>query len=131
MLHLQCLDHWPHAAASHSYVPRSGSSCLRSRIIIWSSRLAAGLMVQQRCGLRPGELLQIEPQCIVLPHEQSEPAYRGVAVIGLGVRSGTNVKRSQAVLVRQHEDPGIYRFAKILTTPEGQRCTPYSLYQMR
>jgi len=64
------------------------------------ARMGAALVLQQRMGLRPGEVLGILASDIVLPEEAGQP--RGgscAAVIGLGVREGTKLKRAQSVLV--------------------------------
>jgi len=96
-------------------------------------RLAAGIMIQQRKGLRPGELLSLQPEDIVLPEEQANSLLVGTAVIGLGVRVGTKLKRPQTVMVRALEDPDIIVALRRLktTTAAGCCCIPYSLYQYR
>ena len=81
-------------------------------------------MLQQRLGLRPGELITILPEDISLPG----PGMGNVATIGLGVRTGTKLKRPQAVHVRGETDPDILAFVTWLKlrTPPGTPCIPYT-----
>ena len=60
-------------------------------------RAAAGLVVQEDRGLRPGEILGIKGTDIVLPEEV--PDTNGAAVLLLGMRAGTKANRAQGVQV--------------------------------
>ena len=62
-------------------------------------RLAAGLILQQHLGLRPGELLRLRPGDVTLP-ETTWFGSRSDAVLNLGARTGTKAKRAQAVVLR-------------------------------
>ena len=61
------------------------------------ARLGSGVVFQQRKGLRPGELLSILPEDIVLPEEQSLTIMN--ATVFLGLRTGTKAKRAQAIVL--------------------------------
>lgn len=67
------------------------------------ARMGAGLIVPQQRGLRPSEMLKLQRQDVVLPHEQFFGAQS--AVINLGARGSTKLKRSQAVLVTVDRHP--------------------------
>lgn len=71
-------------------------------------RLGAGLIIQQRRGLRPSELLKLKSEDILLPENLAFNNSNGV--INLGVRTGTKAKRAQAVLV----DSSKHIFAMLL-----------------
>ena len=60
------------------------------------TRLGAGLILQQKCGLRPSEMLALLARDVVLPGESVSHSHH--AVIGLGLRRGTKAKRAQSVL---------------------------------
>eukprot|EP00974_Lingulodinium_polyedra_P058487 5632549-Lingulodinium_polyedra.AAC.1 len=60
-------------------------------------RLGLGMLLQQRRGLRPSEMLGIRAQDVALP-EAMAFGTRDAAVINLGVRVGAKAKRAQAVL---------------------------------
>ncbi len=64
------------------------------------ARLGFGIVLQQRLGLRPSEMLSILPEDVVLPEDQGFPLDAGYAQIGLGVRTGTKSNRPQTAIVR-------------------------------
>ena len=67
------------------------------------ARLGVGLLVQQRLGLRPNEMLNLLASDITLPEHSADPQ-RGICVVGLGFRVGTKAKRAQMALL---EDPDL------------------------
>ena len=91
-------------------------------------RLAGGIVLAQRKGLRPGELLGIIPSDISLPEDRSD-SLSGVLTIGLGMASGTKVKRPQYCLLRLPEDSDIIAFLRVARalTPTGVPIVPYAL----
>ena len=62
-------------------------------------RLAGRIVLAQRKGFRPGELLKIIPSDISLP-EDKNVSLSGVCTIGLGMASGTKVKRPQYCILQ-------------------------------
>ena len=97
------------------------------------ARLGFGLLLQQRCGLRPSEMLQLTPDAVILPEEQGLSAHTGYAEICLGLRAGTKAKRPQTVVVRAEQEPQLLSLLRIVkqTTPAGKRLVPYSIDNMR
>ena len=92
-------------------------------------RLCGGLIFQQRKGLRPGELLGLHHDDIVLPEEQSGGHLRQTLSVGLGIKTGTKAKRPQSVIVLQHVDPDVVEFfrrLKRVSTP-NQPLFPFPL----
>lgn len=85
------------------------------------ARMGAGLIVQQQRGLRPSELLKLQRQDVILPGDQFFGAPES-AVINLGSRGGTKLKRSQAVLVAavRHPQALIFLDALCRSTPPHQ-----------
>ena len=123
-----------HQTRHHTPLCRGPAALIAARLSSYGApRLAAGLMFQQRKGLRPGELLALLPEDFVLPEEQANPLLKDMVVVGLGLRAGTKLKRPQTVTVRVSEDPDIVEVLRRLknTTIPGSRCIPYSLYQYR
>lgn len=92
-------------------------------------RLGIAIILQRARGLRPGEVLGIEPQHISVPWEQIHLSTNKYLVINLGVRHGTKHKRPQSVVVSESEFPFLYRQLLILKhfTPPSQKVFPYSL----
>ncbi|CAE8589574.1 unnamed protein product [Polarella glacialis] len=83
-------------------------------------RLGAGVIFQQAKGLRPSELLSLLPEHITLPEQQhfgNSPA----AVISLGVKTGTKLKRAQAVTVSEQSNPlALFLLRELVeSTPKG------------
>ena len=70
------------------------------------SHMGGGLLVQERKGLRPGELLGIRRGDVLLPEEQTG-AGRQSLIIGLGVKSGTKAKRAQSVIFSASADADV------------------------
>ena len=106
-----------------------GAYCSSQRM----ARLGIGCVFQQRKGLRPGEMLSIESQHVVLSDNASIPGHPRHLVVNLGVRQGTKVKRPQSVVVRENEDPDLFRLLLLvkLYTADGSRLFPYTLEQYR
>lgn len=96
-------------------------------------RLLGGLLLQQRKGLRPGELLALRHEDVVLPEEQLEGPLRNSMTVGLGIKSGTKAKRPQSVVVLQFIDPDIVQFMRVLksVTRGGERLFPFSFETFR
>ena len=75
-------------------------------------------------------MLALLPQDITLPEVMEQATGSAVTMIGLGVRTGTQAKRPQAVLLRDHELTALARWV-LASTPEGDRLFPYSYEQYR
>ena len=67
------------------------------------------MVLQQRTGLRPGELVEMRRGDVSFPGERDAGA-RSVVVIALGMKSGTKAKRSQFVVLNDPELMGLLRF---------------------
>ena len=91
-------------------------------------RLAGGIVLAQRKGLRPGELLRVIPSDISLPEDKSD-SLSGVCTIGLGMASGTKVRRPQYCILRLPEDSDIIAFLRVARTltPKGVPIVPCAL----
>ena len=63
-------------------------------------RLGVGLLLQQKLGLRPNEMLNIEARDVQLPDLNFSASVAPAVMIGLGVRTGTKAKRAQSVVLR-------------------------------
>ena len=92
-------------------------------------RLAGGLVFQQRRGLRPGELLSLLPEDIAFPEATSGDPLKGNIIVGLGLRTGTKLKRAQSVVVSVEHDPDVAAFLRdlVASTPRGLPLVPYSI----
>ena len=97
------------------------------------ARLGIGAVLQQRMGLRPGEMLGIEPQFINISDSSGIPGQARYLVINLGVRQGTKLKRPQSVVLRENEHPDLFRLILLLksVTPVNARLFPYTLESYR
>jgi hypothetical protein len=79
-------------------------------------RVAAGLMLQVRHGLRPGELLSLKGRHMILPEEC--PAAMGSGIFVLGVRAGTKSGRPQSVLVKGADSLELMRSLRQVVGPD-------------
>ena len=95
-------------------------------------RLAGRIVLAQRKGFRPGELLKIIPSNISLPEDKSD-SLSGVCTIGLGMASGTKVKRPHYCILQLPEDSDIIAFLRVAQalTPKGVPIVPYALYRFK
>ena len=110
------------------YTPNHHTSCGRAptalpAIYVASMghpRLAGGIVLAQRRGLRPAELIRIMPKDIFLP---SERPWMPVATctIGLGMVASTKVKRPLHALLRAPDDADLIWFLESCKsrTPEN------------
>ena len=92
-------------------------------------RMGMGLLLQQRRGMRPSEVLNIRSEDILLPEEHGLCPRTGYAEIVLGAKTGTKSKRPQVVIVRAILEPELVvllRRAK-RATPTSHRLVPYSI----
>ena len=89
-------------------------------------REALGLLVQQRLGLRPSELLRIAREHFSV--EASDPQVPAFVLIRLGARVGTKVKRGQFAILRERDHPDIYALwiSMLGATAVGERLVPTS-----
>ena len=71
-------------------------------------RLGVGLVLQQRKGLRPNEMLMLQPEDVVNPMIHISHPGQECLVLNLGMRVGTKAKRAQSVVIRKTEDPSAY-----------------------
>ena len=81
-------------------------------------RLGAGLIIQQRRGLRPSELLRLRAQDIMLPEDLAFGNLHGL--LNLGMKHGTKAKRPQAVLL----DAGKHSLALMLARMLKESTAP-------
>jgi hypothetical protein len=95
------------------------------------ARLGLGCVVQQRLGMRPGEMLTIESDHVLVPtcHDISQRHL----VINLGVKQGTKLKRPQSVVLREKDHPDLFRLILLLKllTPGNVRLFPFTLEKYR
>ena len=66
-------------------------------------RLALGLLLQSRTGMRPGEMLALRREDLSFPEDRGEAA--GNLIVALGARTGTKVKRPQVTMVSETSEP--------------------------
>lgn len=112
-------------------MPRSLKSCIVIQLgNLGEHRMGAGLWIQWAKGLRPSEVLKIQPEDVLLP-EQMSYSLGNVAVITLGARTGTKLKRAQSVIIRADSDPITLHLLRWLvkTTPKGQTLVGLSYGQ--
>ena len=96
------------------------------------ARLMGGMILQQRRGLRPGEMLGIMPDDVVLPEERLHTD-KPYCTVGLGLAVGTKVKRPQFVILREPDDRDVIMFLRLAKTltPRHMPLVPYSLDRYR
>ena len=96
-------------------------------------RLGFGVVLQQRLGMRPNEMLGICAEHVVLPEEQGLCPWTGHAEILLGAKKGTKVKRPQVVVVRGAREGDLLRILRLVkhTTPPHGRLVPISIDSYR
>ena len=87
------------------------------------------MILQNKLGLRPSELLNIWPEDVVLPEESLLSNY-GAATVGLGIRGGTKANRPQAVSLKGDESLALLRWLKLQGEP-GLLLIPHSYEQFR
>ena len=83
--------------------------------------------MQQQLGLRPSEVLELEGHDVTPPSRE-----RDTVVVGLGVRTGTKMKRPQAAIARRRERYAfelLWRLQKMRQPTE--RLFPYTYEQYR
>ena len=93
-------------------------------------RLGIGMLLQQAKGLRPSEMLKLQPADVTLPGDATT-GFADVMVIGLGIRGNTKAKRPQSVTLRVDEHAELIRCIILLcrTTPAEEHLFPYTLEQ--
>ena len=93
-------------------------------------RLGLGVVVQSHCGLRPSEMLALLPEHVVLPEDSGSSLDRSPAILGLGMKKGTKVKRAQTVRLdaRLRDIVDLLRECRA-ATPPGCRMFPHTLRQ--
>jgi len=87
-------------------------------------RVAGLLILQRSAGLRPSEALGLEAQHLILPN-QNPWGRRRIAVLLLGVRTGTKSGRAQFTTIDAEEYPTAIQIMTrfVSTTPKGVRLT--------
>ena len=98
------LNDWEVVSPVHHHAPLPQDLALLIAVIMSAlgyARLAAGLVIQQRRGLRPSELLKLRGKDVLLPEHLAYNNTNGV--LNLGMRAGTKAKRAQAVLLDAHK----------------------------
>ena len=94
-------------------------------------RLAAGLVVQQACGLRPSELLGMRRTDLILPEDAGRDVPGAYAVLGLGMRAGTKAKRPQTVLLDSPIKVALLRWLRATMNDVNDSLIGYTYEQYR
>lgn len=92
-------------------------------------RLAAGLTLQVRRGLRPSEMLRLTWDDVLLPEDTGDVWVKNMIVIRLGARIGTKLKREQFTILREARDSDACTLLRRIraATASGARLFPSSL----
>ena len=92
------------------------------------ARLGGGQVLQQRLGLRPGEVTTLVPEDICFPEEVTGIP-NGMIIIGVGMRKGTKLKRPQAAYLDPSKNGDVAELLRRFkrSTPPGHRLVPHSL----
>ena len=95
-----------------------------------SPRMGIGMVLQQKKGFRPSELLGLRAKDLVLPREMGSADLPSM-IIGLGIRQGTKAKRPQSAVLPCSEDKALTEALENLKelTEAEDRLFPYSLEQ--
>ena len=128
---------WAHAiiggmAVSHSTRHTVPLTRGPARLIaVWlasrsKARLAVGLLLQREAGLRPSEMLGLQPEALVFPEQQARDQQSFLTVC-LGLRVGTKAKRPQVVVLRIDEHSELVDLLRYLVrhTHLGTALFPY------
>jgi len=78
-------------------------------------RLGVGVVLQQRVGLRPSEMLALLGRDVTFPEENFGMTRTAGAKIGLGMKTGTKAKRAQTVLLKDEDFLALLRWVKAKT----------------
>ena len=108
-----CLSGWAVSAPIKHTVPllRAPTRLLACHIAAAGRpRVGAGLILQRELGLRPGEVIGLQPSDIVLPEQLASGAKSVRAIIALGTRKSTKAKRVQSVVCRNPTIIGLLRW---------------------
>ena len=92
---------WSVSDPIHHTVPLLRAPCRLLACYMASAgrpRAAAGMIVQRELGLRPGEVISLYPDDVSLPEHLAAGDGACRAIIALGTRKGTKVKRVQSVV---------------------------------
>ena len=73
-------------------------------------RVGAGMVLQRELGLRPGEVVGLYPEDVVLPETLAAGSGFVRAIVSLGTRKSTKAKRVQSVVVRNPLIIGLLRW---------------------
>ena len=97
------------------------------------TRLGCGLILQQRKGLRPSEMLHLMPGDMVRSEDTGRTDVAEHIAVRLGTRTGTKAKRAQFTIIRKPEDPDLYAMLCHLkrTTQPTERLFPYTIDMYR
>ena len=93
------------------------------------ARLGGGMMLQQRRGMRPGEMLGLTKEDLLFSIDVGDIYGKPRLDVALGQRTGTKIKRAQSVSVYADADPDVLGFMLTLrnNTPDGALLFPYSI----
>ncbi|CAK0789982.1 unnamed protein product [Prorocentrum cordatum] len=96
-------------------------------------RLAIGLMLQGKIGMRPSEMLGIVASDLVFPEESGHGRGRGPLIVGLGIKANTKAKRPQSNAILEASSPALVDLLRTLKAraPPGGRMFPYALEKYR
>ena len=106
------------ASATHA-LSMPLAACLPLAVVIsqrYSARIGALVLIQHSRGLRPGEVLGMEPASVTLPEE----SIYNTGLISLGIRSSTKVGRPEFVVLPPSEcflAIKLLRWLKSITPP--------------
>ena len=96
------------------------------------TRLALGMLIQISTGLRPGEMLGLMPEHVMLPEEQDTNRADGPTLLVLGVKHGTKARRAQVASLSAATAPLplLLKLCKESTAP-GNYLFPHTLADYR
>ena len=128
-----CLNGWNVVHVPKHTVPLSECQAFLIAVHICAARyprLAVGMLLQQKLGLRPSEMLALTSESISMPEHRTNVMREPICSIALGQKTGTNAKREQSVVLRCARVISWLRWA-LSSTPKGGRVFPnsYDLYR--
>ena len=127
-----CINGWNVIHVPKHTVPLSESQAFLLAVHFCAARfprLAVGMLLQQKLGLRPSEMLELTTESCSMPEHRAD-TLDSTVVIALGQKTGTKAKREQSVVLRCDRVISWLRWALSLT-PAGGRVFPftYDLYR--
>ena len=128
-----CLNGWNVVHIPRHTVPLAESQGFLIAVHFCSlrfPRLAVGMLLQQKLGLRPSEMLALTTESVSMPEHRANVSDEQTCVIALGQKTGTKAKREQSVALRCGRTISWLRWAISLCS-RGSRLFPYSYERYR